>query len=346
MAQLHALRTSMQSALRHAPFGSQPDPAQPPFSASQISAYLDRASASVPTKRLQRMCLDTLRDLEARSRQGVDKRFAVLASLAGERAGKSSAQSPWASLAPSLQQVLWLRHGPDVQRRRLADAPASATLPDAVAAFDPLAKAAARASAWQSLLGLDDALDVLDGDTAEDTDQGDGASCEGGACADEAGDAAFWPDAAAWRRHSQREGTSSGGVHLAKRARVRVDDDTACIGSVAPGLAVSLSVHARHGEMWEARVRVECLGEAKAVRHISFAEDVSVGWPESISGLPPGLAARLRAVATRDVHLSPPALLHGPGCFLEAVVLLPRVPDPHVPEAQPLLRVVDVLTAS
>ena len=54
---------------------------------------------------------------------------------------------------------------------------------------------------------------------------------------------------------------------------------------------------------------------------------------------------QLQAVSTRDVYLSPPALLFGPGCFLEARVLLPRASAPGAPEAPPKLRVVEVVPA-
>ena len=64
-----------------APFGPAPDAVQPPFSASQLSSYLTMPSAElVPTKKIERLCIDSLRDLEARTRQGIARRLAALAA--------------------------------------------------------------------------------------------------------------------------------------------------------------------------------------------------------------------------------------------------------------------------
>ena len=91
------------------------------------------------------------------------------------------------------------------------------------------------------------------------------------------------------------------------------------------------------------RIRVECRGEARSISRLSVCEELTVGWPEALEALEPLEAARIHFVATRDVHLTPPAILHGPGCYMDVRIKLPQVPDNVRPEAPPLLRVVDVV---
>ena len=91
-------------------------------------------------------------------------------------------------------------------------------------------------------------------------------------------------------------------------------------------------------------MRVECLGEARSVRRVSIAEVLEVD-DATAHSVGQYIVEQLQAVSTRDVYLSPPALLFGPGCVLEARVLLPRAAAPGAPEAPPKLRVVEVVPA-
>ena len=62
-----------------------------------------------------------------------------------------------------------------------------------------------------------------------------------------------------------------------------------------------------------------------------------IGTPHALA---PHTMEQLRQITTRDVCLSPAALLHGPGCFLELAVRLPRLPK-HV-DAPPVICVLEV----
>ena len=352
-----------------APFGDAPDTTKPPFSASQLSSYLATPSAhTMPPVRLEHLCVDTLRELEGRSRRSIERRLAALAAHDVDHQSTTPKAHAWDSLPPSLRAVLWLRHGPSAQSAALAEVgrpPYKASLKEAVASMVPLARLAERASGWQQLLGLplDDDADSENTDAppakrrrlpkAED---GEGRlpkaeDCGGGG----GGGKPRWPDAASWRRIAARTGgvspspCSSPCTTLCVHKPHDSSPEPRCEDCHADpdGLAVSLSIDKRAGAReghWEARVCVTCVGEARSIRRISISEDLATGWPEKVEQLEPRVAKRLRAIATRDIHLCPPALLHGPGCFLEVAVKLPRVPD-RVPEAPPVLRVVEVATA-
>lgn len=322
-AHLSSLRSSLHQVLRQAPFGDKPDELQPPFSASQLSSYFARVDAQTAPpspRKLQRLCLETVHDLESRSSKGVASRLEALAAAGPDG---HPAQEPWASLPSSLKTILWLRHGPATHARALSEHSASAatsTLPNAVAAFEPLARIAERASGWQALLGID---------------SGKG---EAGPSGD---NDAKWPDAQAWRRLTVRTLHFADDDPWLPRSARRVSSESSSASTLIDGcdeefdgLAVSLTVEASAGGMWEVRMRAECMGMARSVRRVSLAEQLDVD-----SHLP-WVNEQLHSVATRDVYLSPPALLYGPGCFLEACVLLP-MGEPS--EAPPKMRVVDVV---
>ena len=135
---------------------------------------------------------------------------------------------------------------------------------------------------------------------------------------------------------------------LAKRARV----PSLAQELATADLAVELSIAPNVGRIdgyWEVKVRVECLGKALAISRISLVENVHAGHAEALSELDAADAMRLRQIAARDVLLSPPARLRGPGSSVEVTIRLPRLPS-HVAcagadEAPPEMRVVEVVRA-
>ena len=339
----HSLRTGLLTAVRHAPFGDAPDSSSPPFSVNQLTGFLATNSAdTMPEKKLQRLCLHTLRDLEARSRKGIERKLHALAESDGAELPSPPA---WRGLPPSLRAVLWLRHGPESQTRALAELepPAhDASVEEAVAAFRPLARIAERLVAWHIVLGAP--LEPAAEEEERRFGSHDGSSSPDGVLPP----ARSWPDAEAWQR--LRDDSVVRARAAANNMRNMPPPPTLC--AVEPGrtvgiqggLAVTVTIDERAQPSpyhWEVRVRVECLGEAKSISRITLVEDLQKCWPEAMGNLTQADAERLRKIATRDVHVTPPALLHGPGCFAEMALKLPRVP----PEAEkpPIVCVAEVI---
>jgi hypothetical protein len=344
---LQALADALRTAVSLAPFGDKPDATVPPFSVSQLHGYMSTGSATtMPTVRLERLCVHTLRDLEDRSRRGVERRVAALASIG------PSPHEPWASMPRSLCEVLWMRHGPEALSRALTELPelsTDATLIDAIAAMRPLMRLSERLVHWEHCLGLEHELN----------DAGDGADAGGGDFGDGAGS---WPNAESWRTLRRRatiacasaraapssliaeHAAGGGGVPSAPPARLDAAGRFAQLGlTVRVDVVRRAPASAGSGGWWEARVRVECSGEARSISAVSVGEELHVGWPEALSALDGDLVVRLRRLASRDVQLVPPALLHGPGCYLELALKLARVADDVVPEAPPRLAVLEVV---
>ena len=309
--QLEQLQLVLRHALSAAPSGDLPSCAAPPFSLTQYLKLLERRTEmSIPVEKLRAMAAHSLRVLETRSRESVSTAIDGLRLHLGD--GLVPSDSPgWVSLHHGLRAALYARYGSPDQTAQLAELPAAGlqTPLEALAhGLPPLQRLAARVSHWRSV------LDMLPfGSTQAD---GSSSSSQSDLFADQGQRSDLQVDI-----HVE---LAFGSLHD-KPASPLVDDRT----------------------YWRVWLRLQSRGEAACrLSRITLAEDLySRGqWADCLECLPAPYAHALERIATRDVHISPPIVLHEPGSFARIALKMARVRiDGALEAVPPSMKLVEIL---
>lgn len=273
----------------------------------QISSILGQTDAA--SDQLQTNCHHALLELEKRARADIEKRLHECATVAKRDA---KGREVWRSLPEGLRQVLWFRHGPTPLTRAQQVSLARANSADDMAAGggdnEVLEQTVARFVPLSRLAQRTAGWQRLLG-VADSAESSDVAVC----------------------------------ASLARHARA-----ANFVHELANGLIVVLSINPRAGlreGYWEVHVRIECHGAPRSISRVSIVEDLQARYHDTFAELDLADMARVRQIASRDVHLSPPAQL-APGSAVEITIKLPRVPS-HLAcaedEAPPELRVTEVV---
>jgi hypothetical protein len=324
--------TSASAALRCvaelAPFGDIPDSESAPFSAAQLSAYLNAKTTSSPLP--PRAVCDTLSAVKARTVRGIERR---LRRLGAHLDGELEFHGPFVRLPGGLRSVLHLRYL-SALACQLSEARLPSEIVDAKAvapALLSLSQCAERCLDWQALLGPETSAYADSEDEHE------------------------WPDAFAWSQAARRAARYKlPGVSSSSYTLLEHDSHVLDVAGSQPahgGLKVDLRIDKKVGcgkrravgkdntpGHWEASIRLELVASPAAttvsepsveslasISRVTLSEDVRSAWPEHFVQLAPVDAARLERLATRDISFSPPLILRRPGSSAHIVIKLARL---------------------
>ena len=305
---LSALRSSLQAALRAAPFGDSPDSRAPPHSCSQMDRCIATAPASAPVHVLRAMAVQALQRLEDDTHMLLRESLRQLRQQQQHREeGVDSMpdHARWFELPREVRESLIGRYGAHAQEARLIEAEQSA---DGLRAQTPgwplLCRVAHQCSLWHQVLENKPRTASHDSATAL---------------------AASFDD-------------------LEVAMHVELHQGPCGIRSLvqpAPWSLVDVSTH------WQLRVHLKCIGDqALRISGLVLAENIRCQWPDALTEdkLPTADLCVLERIASIDHRFESPVVLQGRDCSVHVAIKIPRLrPNGTLETIPPLLFLQQIL---